>query len=187
MANLRLTQSNSHTPTSVRFPETFAGLMAVGLTERQARDAANRWPPGAARDAIQATRSAQNPAAALAARVKQPPPAAPDSQRGAVDGPIGSAGSVGRPGTYRPLRLSLSERRAATDALDRLMQADPRAYWAFHRRAWEAILPSFKDRHSPVLHHPRILNDFGPSIQLALDWGVIALDDGQSEKTQASG
>lgn len=167
---LRLTE-----PTAVPaggYPETRMLLESAGLTPKQAEAAARNWPPDAAREAIRTTRTANNPAAALAARVKKVPPA-PASQRGAVDGTGGSTTGEGLPGTYRACRWPRSKREQATQALLLMHQGDPTAYDRFYRRV-RPMIPCQPD--AVVLNHMPVFASFGPVLNLALDWEVIQLD-----------
>jgi hypothetical protein len=156
------------------YPETRTLLESVGLTPKQAEAAARHWPPDAAREAIRTTRTANNPAAALAARVKGQPPAAPALQHGGVDGPGGD--STGSGGPMAPGPRWAAERLKTAERLRARYHRLPERYWELWHRLRQHFLGIFGDKCPNLTNHPSTMLDYGPAQDLARKWGYLEGD-----------
>ena len=161
--------------TTVKYPETYDLLLAHDLTQRQAADAANRWPPEAARAAIKQTRTANRPTGALVTRLKNDPPGAPALQCGGVDGPGGDSTGSGVPKAHGPRWAS--ERQRTTERLRARLHRQPARYWGLWRRLRQHFLGIYGDKYPNLTNHPSTMLDFGPAQDLARAWGYLEGDE----------
>jgi hypothetical protein len=158
-------------------PKVLDLLLAQGLTRNQATRPACTWPLDAVEHEIKRIRAdpnVRNFAAVLAKRLASDPPAAPASQRGAVDGPGGDSTGSGGPKAARPRWAA--ERLKTTERLRARLHRQPERYLELWRRLRQHFLGIYGDKYPNLTNHPSTLLDFGPAQDLARAWGYLEGD-----------